>query len=367
MAINKLHLTILTSFLIALTLCSGLSARNNTGSNAMSESIWKVHDWSRPRPSIVTPPTPSTQQKAGVAPSDAIVLFDGTGLDLWRAMDGGEAGWIVENDYIKSVKGTGSIRTLQGFGDCQLHLEFMTPTPPKGKSQGRGNSGVFLMGIYEVQILDSYDNVTYADGQCSALYGQYPPHVNVCRKPGEWQTYDIVFKAPRFAKNGDVLKPAVITVFQNGVLTQDHVELQGPTNWCSRTPYKKHPEKLPISLQDHGNPVRFRNIWIRELPATGKVDAYRKELILAEKTLDSYAGKYRKDNGEMVTMRLENNHLYSSQPQGSRQYPIYAESLTRFYSKFVQAEYEFVIEDSTVTALKVNITNGGWSRYTKVE
>ncbi|MBN1560520.1 DUF1080 domain-containing protein, partial [candidate division KSB1 bacterium] len=175
---------------------------------------WRVHDWSRPRPPVVTPPS-SLQEKAGTAPSDAIVLFDGADLSNWRAMDGGPARWIVKDDYMESVRGAGYVRTLRGFGDCQLHVEFMTPTPPEGDSQGRGNSGVFLMGTYEVQVLDSYDNVTYADGQCSAIYGQYPPQVNVCRKPGEWQSYDIVFKAPRFTAAGELVKPAIITVMQN--------------------------------------------------------------------------------------------------------------------------------------------------------
>ena len=363
---SKVIATLIMAVVLLVPSFASLSAQTH---NAVEngESTWKVHDWSRPRPPIVTPPTASTQEKAGAAPSDAIVLFDGSDLSGWRAMDGGPAKWIVRDDYMESVAGAGYVRTLQGFGDCQLHVEFMTPTPPKGESQGRGNSGVFLMGIYEVQVLDSYDNVTYADGQCSAVYGQYPPQVNVNRKPGEWQSYDIIFKAPRFDDNGELLKPAFITVLQNGVLTQDHVEIKGPTNWCSRTPYKEHPGKLPLSLQDHGNPVRYRNIWVRELPARGSADAYRKELIFGDKQLQKYVGVYENDNGGTLEIRLKDGQLFSSFPGGASDEPLYAESKTRFYSKFVEAEYEFVLEDDVVNAIKASVTHGGWSEYQKVK
>ena len=145
-------------------------------------------------------------------------------------------------------------------------MEWASPAEVVGESQGRGNSGVFLMGFYEVQVLDNYQNKTYDDGMAAAVYGQFPPRVNACRAPGEWQTYDIVFHAPRFNAEGGLEKPAFMTVFHNGILVQDHVELTGPTGWKQRPPYKAHAERLPISLQDHGNPVRFRNIWIRELP-----------------------------------------------------------------------------------------------------
>ena len=335
--------------------------------HAENSNEWRIHDWERPRPPIITPPTQSTQQQTGTAPSDAIVLFDGKDLANWRAMDGGAAKWIVKDGYMESVKGAGYVRTLQGFGNCQLHIEFMTPTPTQGSSQGRGNSGVFLMGKYEVQVLDSYDNVTYADGQCSALYGQYPPQVNVSRKPGEWQSYDIVFKAPKFDDAGEVVRPATITVFQNGVLTQDHVELLGPTNWCSRTPYSWHPEKLPLSLQDHGNPVRYRNIWVRELPAKGSADAYRKQLVWGQDMLEQYAGTYRNDNGGQMTIELENGLLFASFPGGASDEPIYSESRTRFYSKLVDVEYEFEWDNDRVTGVKANVAHGGWGEYKKVE
>jgi hypothetical protein len=163
------------------------------------------------------------------------------------------------------VAKTGSIQTKKGFGDCQLHVEWAAPSAVKGESQERGNSGVFLMNTYEVQVLDCYENKTYADGMTAAVYGQYPPLVNACRKPGEWQTYDIIFHRPLFGKDGKLAQPARMTVFHNGILVHDDVVLSGPTAHKARPPYKVHDDKLPLSLQDHGNPVRYRNIWIREL------------------------------------------------------------------------------------------------------
>ncbi|MHB1034247.1 MAG: 3-keto-disaccharide hydrolase [Pirellulales bacterium] len=196
---------------------------------------------------------------AGGVPSDAIVLFDGKSLSKW---EGGNQ-WIIKDGAATS--NGGGITTKQPFGDCQLHVEFATPSEVKGSSQGRGNSGVYLMNNYEVQILDSYDNKTYFDGQCASIYKQNPPLVNVCRKPGEWQSYDIVFHGPRFDAAGKLKKPGTVTVLQNGVLVQDHFEILGTSAWDAPPKYTAHPEKLPLQLQFHGNPVRFRNIWIREL------------------------------------------------------------------------------------------------------
>jgi len=232
-----------------------------------SPTDWPQHDLERPQPPIVTPGTSSTPDAPGQPPSDAIILFDGTDLKAWKSSkSGGPAGWKVENGYMEVVKGTGSIETKQAFGDVQLHIEFRTPTPPEGESQGRGNSGVFFMGgRYEVQVLDSYENKTYPDGQAAALYGQYPPLVNASLPPGQWQVYDIAFEAPRFGDRGQVLSPARVTVSHNGVLVQHASELIGPTANKARPPYEAHAAKLPISLQDHSNPMRFRNIWVREL------------------------------------------------------------------------------------------------------
>jgi len=209
--------------------------------------------------------TPSTQDSPGRPPSDAVVLFDGKDLSKWAHKDGSAAKWKVENGYFEVVPKAGYIYTREAFGDCQLHVEFAEPFPAKGENQDRGNSGVFLQGLYETQVLDSYQSKTYADGQAGAIYGQYPPLVNASRPPGQWQTYDIVFHGPRFDKDGKLLRPARETVFHNGVLVQDNVELSGPTAHGKRPPYEPQPEKLPLALQDHSHPVRYRNIWIREL------------------------------------------------------------------------------------------------------
>jgi len=199
----------------------------------------------------------------GPPPADAIVLFDGTDLSKWQGDRGDPARWEVK-DGVATVNKTGSISTKQPFGDCQLHIEWATPAEVSGEGQGRGNSGVIFQGRYELQILDSYQNKTYFNGQAGAVYSQYPPLVNVSRKPGEWQSYDVIFHAPRFDENGKLLKAATITVLHNGVLVQDHAEIQGPTG-KQPTKYVAHPLKEPLVLQDHGNPIRFRNIWIREL------------------------------------------------------------------------------------------------------
>lgn len=222
----------------------------------------------QPPPVVVTPGTESTQDTPGTPPSDAIVLFDGKDLSQWTSMNPAEpTKWIVDNGAMSPTKKSGLIRTKAEFGSCQLHVEFATPPEVKGDGQGRGNSGVFLHGQYEIQVLDSYENSTYPDGQCGALYGRQKPLVNACRKPGEWQTYDIVYHRPIF--EGDkVVKRATFTVLHNGVLIHDHVELSGGTDWRGGhavSEYAPHADKGPIMLQDHGNPVRFRNVWIREL------------------------------------------------------------------------------------------------------
>lgn len=205
--------------------------------------------WAEPK--VVTP------GDNGGPPSDAIILFDGKNMDAWQ---GGEK-WKIEDGAGIAAS---AVSTKQPFGDCQLHLEFATPKEVSGKGQGRGNNGIGFMGArYEVQVLDSYDNPTYFDGMCASLYKQHPPLVNACRKPGEWQTYDIIFEAPRF-NDGKLQSPAIVTVLQNGILVQNHLELIGDTPFHRAPQYTPHDEKLPLTLMYHGNPVRFRNIWIRE-------------------------------------------------------------------------------------------------------
>ena len=223
---------------------------------------WPQHSMDRPRPPVVDP---GRAGPPAPVPADAIVLFDGTSLSRWRKQGGGEAKWALREGYMEVVRGTGGIETTQGFGDAQLHVEWASPRPGEGSGQDRGNSGVFLMGRYEVQVLDSHGNDTYPDGQAAAIYGQFPPLVNAARAPGEWQSYDIVFRRPRFAADGKVVTPALLTVLHNGILVHDAVELLGPTSNQRRDPYTLHPDRLPVSLQDHGHPVRFRNIWIRDL------------------------------------------------------------------------------------------------------
>ena len=201
----------------------------------------------------------------GPPPSDATILFDGTDLSQWQSgKNGAPARWDVK-EGVATVNRTGSITTRESFGDCQLHIEWASPAEVKGAGQGRGNSGVYLSGLYEIQVLDSYNNKTYYDGQAGALYKQSAPLVNACRKPGEWQSYDIIYHPPRFDSDGKVTRLGTVTVLQNGILIQDNVEIKGPTAPAGPPKYKAHPLKQPISLQDHGNPVRYRNIWIREL------------------------------------------------------------------------------------------------------
>ena len=226
---------------------------------------WHVHDPERPQPAVVTPGTFSTAEVPGKPPSDAIVLFDGTDLSKWSDDHGQPSEWKVENGAMISNKGM--ISTKEKFGDIQLHIEFATPTPPTGKGQGRGNSGVFLMGKYELQVLDSYGNQTYPDGQAAALYGQHPPLANASRPPGEWQVYDIVFTTPRFAKDGKLEAPAYLTAFHNGVLVQNHEAYLGPTGHRISPKYSPGDAEPfgPLKLQDHHNPVPFRNIWVRRL------------------------------------------------------------------------------------------------------
>lgn len=228
-------------------------------------ATWTIDEYKSgivwPEPPVVTPGDSHLDP-----PSDAIVLFDGTNLDAFH--DGDK--WEVANG-IATVKGKG-IRSKQKFGDCQLHVEFASPEVVKGKGQGRGNSGIYLMGKYEIQVLDSFENTTYFDGQCGSIYKQQPPTVNACRGPGIWQTYDIAFTAPRFNEDGTVSTPAYITAFHNGVLIHNHFELAGGTFWKEPPHYEKHEDKLPLYIQNHGNPVQFRNIWIRENvhPLVGK-------------------------------------------------------------------------------------------------
>ncbi len=230
-----------------------LSAFGQVQKNPESTELWS------PVPPVVTP------GEGTKPPSDAIVLFDGTNLNEWTNSKGEPAGWTVADGCMTVKNGTGSIKTKRGFGDCQLHIEWRTPAEVKGEGQGRGNSGIFLQDRYELQVLDSYNNSTYSNGQAGSIYKQSIPLVNACKKPGEWQAYDIIYQAPRFSENGRIAVPAHITVLQNGVLIQNYTEIRGTTPFIGLPEYISHSMKEPLSLQDHNNPVSYRNIWIREL------------------------------------------------------------------------------------------------------
>lgn len=229
---------------------------------------YHVHDPSRPRPVVITPGA-----QVGQPPSDAVILFDGKDLSKWSAVSFGTASytqsdapapWKVENGYFEVVPGSGGIATREKFGDAQVHVEWAAPASRRGNSQNRGNSGLFLMGLYEIQILDNHDNPTYADGTAGAIYGQWPPLVNVLRAAGEWQSYDVVFEVPRW-ENGKLTKPAFFTVFINGVLVHNRQASMGPMVWRNVARYEPHAAEGPIGLQDHDHPVRYRNIWVRRL------------------------------------------------------------------------------------------------------
>jgi hypothetical protein len=237
---------------------------------------WAVHDRNRPQPAVVIPGSFSSQEQPGKPPADAVVLFDGKDLSKWESNKGATAEWLVRDGYMEAKPSGGDIRTKEKFGDCQLHIEWACPMEIKGEGQGRGNSGVFLMGMLEVQVLDSHNNPTYADGTAGGYYGINPPLVNALRPPGQFQVYDIVFRRPIY-KDGQPLDPGYVTVFLNGVLVQDHTPLEGPGGHMGRTKPGPFPEKGPLQLQDHGNPVRFRNIWYRQLPPRaieGGTDGY---------------------------------------------------------------------------------------------
>ncbi|HMP40756.1 MAG TPA: DUF1080 domain-containing protein, partial [Roseiflexaceae bacterium] len=254
---------------------------------------WPSHDMRRPRPDAITPAASAAQ-----APAGAVVLFDGRSLEGWSSLDGSPAPWHVRDGYFEVAPRTGDIQTTSVFGDVQLHLEWAAPLPVRGDSQGRGNSGVFMMGIYEIQVLDSYDNPSYADGYAGAIYGQHPPIFNATTQPGEWQVYDIVFRRPRFDAAGELVSPARLTIFHNGICIQNNVELRGPTGWMAPLPYSAHADKLPLRLQDHGDPVRFRNIWLVELPDPAEripppAPPLRSDVSEAE--LVPYVGRYCRD------------------------------------------------------------------------
>jgi len=319
--------------ILTITCTLGVLVSGSGSSFAQPDPNWMDHDRWRPEPSKV-------RTDAGKPPSDAVVLFNGSDLLQWVAMDGSPTKWKIKDGYLECTGGSGFIRTLENFGNCQLHLEFATPLPVKGEGQQRGNSGLFFgMGRYEIQILDSFQNKTYADGSAGSIYGQYPPLVNASRPPGEWQSFDVIYMAPRFDANGKLIAEAYMTVFHNGVLIQNNARLTGPTSWLERGPYSPHPEKLPIALQDHGDPVRFRNIWLRPLDRSG-----RREFTFGNALLDGYTGSYGASRNANVEIVREGNQL-AAKFAGNR-IVLFAESKTSFFAKDTDVQVDFTLGDS---------------------
>lgn len=253
----------ITLFLLSFLPVAGMPqslalAQSNSDTKLDKQWLPELTEVWEPVPPIIAPGEGTSP------PSDAVVLFDGTELSQWESLDGSQARWDVSGGVLTVRSGTGDIRTVRAFGDVQLHIEWRTPSEVQGEGQGRGNSGIFLQEQYEVQILDSYDNITYSNGQAGSIYKQYVPLVNAARGPGVWQTYDIIYLAPVFGDNDMLVRPAIMTVIHNGVLIQNHVELSGPTLYIGLPHYSAH-GKRSIQLQDHGNPTSFRNIWVREI------------------------------------------------------------------------------------------------------
>ena len=286
------------ALLISLVFCASAALAQN--------DKWLPNDVNRPVPPVITPGT-----QPGAAPSDAIILFDGKDLSAWLGADGNDAKWKLVDGAMEVAPRSGNIHTKQSFGDCQLHIEWKEPSPAYGADQERGNSGVMLMSSYEVQVLDMDGNKTYADGGAGAIYGQYPPLVTAARKSGEWQTYDIIFRRPRFDLAGHLTGPARLTVLFNGVLVQDNVAPTGPTAFHDRPPYLPGPDKYPISLQDHGTALQFRNIWIRELPDREPDLHYTADepIQMSPQDLAAYAGKYQTENGGVLIVEVSGSGL----------------------------------------------------------
>jgi hypothetical protein len=332
--LNSMKSSFASAAICANLLLGSAAWAANTGSPFYGDAPdqhhpWAVHDWNRPQPKLVTPGTFSSPEQPGKPPSDAIVLFDGTDLSQWEANEGQgvPTRWVIKNGAMECVPGSGFIRTKAKFGDCQLHLEWAAPTKAEGESQGRGNSGVFLMGKVEIQVLDNYNNPTYADGFAGSVYGVMPPLANALRPPGEFQTYDIVFRRPIY-KDGQAVDPGYVTVFLNGVLVQDHTMLEGGTGHMGRSKIGALGDAGPLSLQDHGNPVRYRNIWYRPLPPRpieGGTDGYlsteatmakRKEIAAM---IRQDAEKLKNDSNPVPEMlRLAESLVYELNEDASR-------------------------------------------------
>ena len=308
----------ITKIIIAVFLLAGCQQTpTNTSTTAVGADSsvksphWKIHDMNRPKPQVVEP---VVQSLPVAAPKGAIILFKAGDLSQWKGKDSGVAKWKLEKDYMEIVPGTGAIESKESFGDMFLHVEWASPDDTTRKGQDRGNSGIFFMGQYEMQVLDSYQADTYADGQAGAVYGQAPPRFNACKPRGEWNAYDIAFRRPRFNEDGTVKSPARITVIHNGILIQDNEEYKGPTSWLKYLPYKAHADKMPMSLQEHNCKVRFRNIWaipLPELAMPANVES-EKPVAMTDADLDKFTGTYERPGANApIMVTKKNGSLYA--------------------------------------------------------
>jgi len=356
------RLAIACVIIVATFALASLSAREGDVASKGMNARWFQHDIRRPKPPVVEPASGPIASKP---PKDAVILFDGTNLDAWKSREGGAARWKVIDGTMETVPGAGMIETKGTYGDIQLHVEWATPNPAVGKGQDRGNSGIFLMGQFEIQVLDSYNAGTYADGQAGAIYGQYPPLFNASRLPGEWQSYDIAFRRPRFESSGKLLEPARITVFHNGILIQNNEEPFGPTSWLKWLPYSDQGSRGPIALQDHDHPVHYRNIWLREIPEraapTAEVLARPNVIKLPTEVLDRYAGRYLTDPGKpnVATFARDGDHLTVTYPFRKNTLVMNAISETEFDLPFTDGRYTFKVDASgKVTGVHFRIGDG---------
>lgn len=340
---SRIGLGLLTVLGLSLTAAEWTTTTRHSG--------WKQHSMSRPKPAVVTP-----AKNYGEPPADAVVLFSGNSLDAFRTQSSKPAGWTLGDGYFEVKPGQGAIQTIAKFGDVQMHLEWASPNPAVGQGQDRGNSGVFFMGQFEVQVLDSFKADTYADGQAGAMYGQYPPLANAAKAPGEWQTYDIAFRRPRFDKQGNLTEPARLTLIHNGILVQNNEIFYGPTSWLHFDPYTKLPEKGPIEFQDHGHKVRFRNIWVRELadrPAPTPEELKPIEVIKVDPAyLKSLAGEYQLSNrpgGKPATVKAAEDHLLVRYPNRLTEMKLVPVAKNRFQFTETDAQFEFSEDGQVIT------------------
>jgi Domain of Unknown Function (DUF1080)/Domain of unknown function (DUF3471) len=346
--------------IIAATVLLTACEQNQTSAEKKEARVvqWKSHDMSRPRPQVVEA---LLQSLPAPAPPNAIVLFEGKDLSQWTNAKNEATEWKVENGYMEIVPGTGGIQTKKGFGDVYLHVEWASPSPAKDTSQDRGNSGIFLMGLYELQVLDSYHADTYADGQAGALYGQVPPRFNVCKAPGEWQAYDIFFRRPRFADDSSLISPASITVLHNGILIQDNEKYFGPTSWLKFLPYAKHADQLPLMLQEHNCAVRFRNIWALALPENANPPATYadKAVNIPDMKVENYTGVYdRPGTNAPITITVKGNKLFGNFFWRPGELEMLSLSSTEFVLKDTDAQIKFEL-DNNGKATALVFTVGG--------